>query len=333
MKLIDLTEKKFGSLTVIKRSYPNSKSGQPRWLCQCSCGKEKVIDGGNLRSGNSRGCGCLHRLSPGLANMRERINCYKKNAERKGLEYSLTEEQFKEITQKDCHYCGAKPNNICNSKNSFGAYIYNGLDRIDNTKGYTIDNIVPCCIVCNNAKSKLTVQEFQDWNERVYNKFKGDIKMRTVILISCCSSKQKERSRAEDLYISSRFKYSLQCAKRLRPDKIFILSSKHGLVNLQDKLDPYNETLNNKSINEVIQWSNGVVKELSKVADLKNDMFIFLAGLRYRKYILPYIKNYRIPLKGMRIGQQLKFMKEHLIGSTIQEQTQRDRKVKSAQVL
>lgn len=136
--------------------------------------------------------------------------------------------------------------------------------------------------------------------------------MKTIILISCCRPKLPYRARAKDIYISTRFKYSLQCAKRLRPDMIFILSSKHGLLNLYEKVDPYDETLNTKSVSEVKSWSNDVVKELSKVSDLKNDMFIFFAGEKYRKYILPYINSYRIPLKGMRIGQQLKFMKEHL---------------------
>ena len=49
-----------------------------------------------------------------------------------------------------------------------GIYIYNGIDRIDNNKGYTIDNIVPCCHICNQAKSSFTLQEFQDWIEKVY---------------------------------------------------------------------------------------------------------------------------------------------------------------------
>jgi len=136
--------------------------------------------------------------------------------------------------------------------------------------------------------------------------------MKIIILISCCGPKLKDRSRAKDIYISPRFKYSLQCAKKLRPDMIFILSSKYGLLNMYKEIDPYDETLNNKSIDYIINWSSLVVKELSKVVDLQNDMFIFFAGERYRKYILPYINHYRIPLKGMRIGQQLKFMKEHL---------------------
>ena len=50
-----------------------------------------------------------------------------------------------------------------------GDYVYNGIDRIDNNKGYTIDNIVPCCAKCNYAKGKLTLQEFKELIEGIYN--------------------------------------------------------------------------------------------------------------------------------------------------------------------
>ena len=133
--------------------------------------------------------------------------------------------------------------------------------------------------------------------------------MKTIILISCCSKKLKVRSRAKDIYVSTRFKYSLQYAKQLRPDMIFILSSKHGLLNMYKEIDPYDETLNNKSVFEVAHWSALVVEDLCKVSDLGNDMFIFFAGEKYRRDIIPYIKNYRIPLKGLKIGQQLRKLK------------------------
>ena len=172
--LIDLTGKKFNRLTVIKRSYPNNNWGNAKWLCKCDCGKEKVIEGSNLTRSLTKSCGCLRnekrRLKPGLASMRRVINSYKGNARKKGLEYNLTETQFKEIVQRDCFYCGAKPNNILNVKGLNGAYTYNGIDRIDNNKGYIVDNVVPCCKICNEAKKTRTLQEYKDWIEKSYNK-------------------------------------------------------------------------------------------------------------------------------------------------------------------
>ena len=178
-KLIDLRGQKFERLTIIKRvgSAPN---GSATWLCKCECGIEKVIRGDLLRDGNTRSCGCLNketasksfRKDSGLSSMRQLIINYKGSARRRGYEYKLTEEQFSEITKKKCYYCGLEPDNIEKTKGCNGNYIYNGLDRIDNTKGYTIDNVVSCCKICNQAKHTLTIQEFKNWVEKIYNNMK-----------------------------------------------------------------------------------------------------------------------------------------------------------------
>ena len=133
-----------------------------------------------------------------------------------------------------------------------------------------------------------------------------------IILISCASKKLAFKSKAKDLYISPLFRLSLAYAKKLKPDKIFILSAKYGLLNLNDEIATYNETLNNKPVSDIKKWADKVVTELGKTVSLKSDMFIFFAGKKYRKYILPHIKYYKIPLKGLRIGEQLKFLKNKL---------------------
>ena len=176
-RLIDLTGQIFGRLTVIQQG-GFDKYRNALWLCKCTCGTEKIIVGTSLRSGNTNSCGCLRdeitrdrvKLTPGLANMRRIFGDYKRIAKRRGHTFDLTEKQFAELIKKDCHYCGAKPNNVAKQKKCNGTYIYNGLDRIDNTKGYTLDNVVPCCINCNMAKNTQIIEEFNEWIKRVYNK-------------------------------------------------------------------------------------------------------------------------------------------------------------------
>jgi len=132
-----------------------------------------------------------------------------------------------------------------------------------------------------------------------------------IVLISCVSKKQAHKSKAKDLYISPLFKYNLKFAKSFSPDKIFILSAKYGLLDLDKEIGPYNQTLNKMSQAEIKDWSKQILSDLRKEANLEKDEFIFLAGERYRKYLLPEIKNYKLPLKGLGIGKQLKFLKEH----------------------
>ena len=133
-----------------------------------------------------------------------------------------------------------------------------------------------------------------------------------IILIPCVSKKLEYKTKAEDLNISTLFRLSLAYSKKLKPDNIFILSAKYGLLNLDDEIATYNETLNDQSVNDIKVWAEKVVMELEKLTNLENDLFIFLAGEKYRKYILPHVKNYKIPLKGLRIGEQLKFLKEKI---------------------
>jgi len=68
--------------------------------------------------------------------------------EKRELEYSLTKEQYDELIYKPCYLCGYK--NI----------VGNGLDRQDNTKGYIIDNVLPCCSTCNMMKAFYNKDDF-----------------------------------------------------------------------------------------------------------------------------------------------------------------------------
>lgn len=66
-------------------------------------------------------------------------------AERRGHEFALTLEQFIALVGPNrCHYC-AGPLPVAGT----------ALDRVDNTKGYTFDNVLPCCTECNQIKSSV----------------------------------------------------------------------------------------------------------------------------------------------------------------------------------
>lgn len=178
MNLINLTGKKFGRLKAIKRIFPNKKHNQVKWLCKCDCGTEKIVDGHHLRRGSAISCGCYRRevgglnakLGFGIAAMRATIKIYRRGAKLRGLKFELTDDQFKKITQENCFLCGAEPGNNCKNRNGNGDYIYNGIDRIDNNKGYTINNVVACCFDCNRAKGNRTLQEYKSWIGRSYKK-------------------------------------------------------------------------------------------------------------------------------------------------------------------
>jgi len=132
--------------------------------------------------------------------------------------------------------------------------------------------------------------------------------MKTIVLIACASKKLAQRARAQDLYISALFVANLRYAQSLRPNAIYILSAKHGLLALDQEVEPYDLTLNTMPVAQVRAWARRVLAQLRGQADLKNDRFVFLAGDKYRKFIIPHLAHWEAPLQGMRIGEQLQFL-------------------------
>ncbi len=172
---IDETGNRYGRLLVIGRGdKPNGQGAS--WLCRCDCGKEFVTRGSALRSGVSASCGCSATeklraaimLPEGVAAMNQIIRRTKSNALERGYEYNLSREQLIELMGQDCHYCGAKPSNRSRHPEQNGEFIYNGIDRVDNSKGYDMSNVVPCCKHCNIAKRDRSASDFLKWIEQVY---------------------------------------------------------------------------------------------------------------------------------------------------------------------
>lgn len=83
-----------------------------------------------------------------------RFKNYKRNAKNRNLNFELSKEDFINITSQKCYYCGS-----FSSVSPTGEQ-YNGIDRINSSKGYYKDNIVPCCSICNKMKLDLSQQDF-----------------------------------------------------------------------------------------------------------------------------------------------------------------------------
>ncbi len=141
--------------------------------------------------------------------------------------------------------------------------------------------------------------------------------MNTIVLIACASKKRPHKARAKDLYISPLFRMNLKYAQQFSPRKVFILSAKYGLVQLDDEIEPYDVTLNNMSAHERKKWAAKVISQLREHSNLESDHFVILAGEKYRQYLLPHLKSYEVPLAGLPIGKQLQFLKEETSMSEI----------------
>jgi hypothetical protein len=172
----DLKGQCFGNLTVLRDSGKRAHNRGALWSCQCSCGKIKNIRADALKSGATTSCGCvgLERLNEYRVELGEGISAfnsifaqYKAGARRRGLSFSLTKEQFKDIILSKCHYCGGDLSNY--KRSSLTGLAYNGVDRIDSEVGYRADNAVSCCSKCNRMKTHHSVAVFKKHIDKIYN--------------------------------------------------------------------------------------------------------------------------------------------------------------------
>jgi hypothetical protein len=182
---VDLTGQVFGRLTVIGTD-GEKKHGSYMWNCICSCGKECQASSNQLRCSRKKSCGCLNddtRKGNFLNNNYARIyedysvdlykkfyTSYKARAKQRGQPFEITREEFIDMIQLPCGYCGlAGEDKYVLSGSGYKYKLFgNGIDRIDSSVGYVKSNCVPCCKTCNIAKNSLSDEEFKSWIDRVY---------------------------------------------------------------------------------------------------------------------------------------------------------------------
>lgn len=154
---------KFDRLTVVGLNF---SPGKRIVNCLCSCGSNTDILVSNLVSGKVRSCGCYRKEimtseNPWLTE----YNMYKDHcAIRRNLDWELSLDYFSDVVQKNCIYCNSLPKTIT----KVSKLKRNGIDRIDSSKGYVLDNCVSCCKICNHAKNNLSTKQFLDWIQQVY---------------------------------------------------------------------------------------------------------------------------------------------------------------------
>ena len=167
--------KKYNKLTVSKfvefRKTPKGAK-TPMVECKCECGTTKVISLWDVRSGKTKSCQANHpryedRSEPAFNGLYN--HTYKGRAKKCGIKFSITKSQFKDLTKQPCHYCGTQPSGVYTRGTGRykSYYLYNGLDRINSRRGYTLKNVVPCCGTCNHAKHTMSYGVFIDWLNRI----------------------------------------------------------------------------------------------------------------------------------------------------------------------
>jgi hypothetical protein len=120
------------------------------WNVRClNCGAERTNNRANFLKGY--GCKTCSMLAKGQAGLNRLFRQYKRQAKNRG--FQLTLEDLKFLSGSNCHYCGVVPQSVIygNSPGTWSEYMYNGIDRKDNTQDYVLTNCVSCCWRCNRT--------------------------------------------------------------------------------------------------------------------------------------------------------------------------------------
>lgn len=168
---------RFNRVTCVE---PCVHNGIRHWRCRCDCGKEITSTAYDLKTGRVKSCGCYRksiaasvgmkkRHGPGDAMFNNLFGEYGRRAKERSLQWNLSKEHARFLFSQPCYYCGCQPSQVRKPKPPlWGAFEFNGIDRLDNSKGYTADNSVPCCKFCNYAKRERSVAEFLSWIKQVH---------------------------------------------------------------------------------------------------------------------------------------------------------------------
>lgn len=142
-----------------------------------------------------------------------------------------------------------------------------------------------------------------------------------VGLVACCAEKDRMPNAARALYISDLFKKAYEYADRTC-DHVYILSAKHGLVDPDEVLDPYDLSLNDMTKKERKVWAGDVLRRFYEEfrvphADKQIEV-VFFAGAKYREFLMDLMHNtagvtsVTCPLIGLGIGEQKAWLKRQL---------------------
>ena len=180
-KAIDLTGRTFGSLYVISKAdsktytYPNGKCTVAYWDCRCDGGGRLCkgagaapVASGHLLSGHTISCGCK-RAFKSTSPVTQVFAVYRKHAKVANRPFELSRESFASLISSNCDYCGRPPSQKIASLPAHPEFVYNGIDRIENAKGYVDGNVVPCCGPCNDMKCDKSREEFLRLIAAVYH--------------------------------------------------------------------------------------------------------------------------------------------------------------------
>jgi len=177
-----LVGRTFGAIRILSAE-KDRNTKMPYLKAICKCGNIGELRNTSLTFEENPNCMChaFHQIEHSF-NKEDKaflslLNSYKKRINDKGLTCDLNLRSFKKFSMQNCEYCGIEPQNTLTYCGV--TYKYNGIDRIINTSGYVVENMVTACFICNKAKGNMSLYDFMVWANRLNTNSKTSITMMT----------------------------------------------------------------------------------------------------------------------------------------------------------
>lgn len=184
-----------------------------------------------------------------LSKSTPKFSNYKKSANKRNIEFRITEDDFKLIVDNRCYLCGI-PSSEENK---------NGIDRFKNNIGYTLENSKPCCGHCNLLKKDLTFEKIIEIARTIENKYEDITQYLFNIDIKTRSSKVEARIKVENPIIGVLEKREYKPLNEIIiPNEIFNIESK----DISENKEVTNE------LHSLKQWK---VKQIYEAITLNNE--------------------------------------------------------------
>lgn len=181
----DLTGQRFGNLVALSHFSARRTAGSGtvvKWRVRCDCGNARDVVSQALTKGRTKTC--FQKECPFYRAARSKMQgkdyvsgqqhvyvTYRRKCLASGRPFALTREEFWTLIGDDCFYCGSPPMNISKrGPRKEDEYRYNGVDRVDSSKGYVLENVRTACWICNRMKNTLTDQQFVEHIRKLYHR-------------------------------------------------------------------------------------------------------------------------------------------------------------------
>jgi len=174
----------------------------------------------------------VHETKPDMSGYRIR-------AKKQGVPFELKKKDWEILTKGVCVYCKRSPTT------------WFGVDRVNPSKGYIIDNVISCCFDCNVDKHKFSVDTMSDRNVRISDRVDTgelDVNVCDEVILNCGIKKSSKKvcvygnvyksARKASRAIECSNNYICQCVdKDWQTDDIFEITEEFYDFAIDNKLE------------------------------------------------------------------------------------------------